>query len=143
MVKVTRIGMYLGEYRHNLTEKNRVALPKRIRVEIDAEVILTKGFEACIAGFDKKRWQQITDQQLMTTQFSEDKGRILRRQLFSSAMVVEVDGQGRVVLPDVLLKWAGLIGKVGEELVIIGAGDHFEIWNNQNWQDYQKQKLIV
>jgi len=140
---VTRIGMYLGEYRHNLTEKNRVALPKRIRVEIDAEVILTKGFEACIAGFDKKRWQQITDQQLMTTQFSEDKGRILRRQLFSSAMVVEVDGQGRVVLPDVLLKWAGLIGKVGEELVIIGAGDHFEIWNNQNWQDYQKQKLIV
>lgn len=143
MVKVTRIGMYLGEYRHNLTEKNRVALPKRIRVEIDeAEVILTKGFEACIAGFDKKRWQQITNQQL-ATQFSEDKGRILRRQLFSSAMVVEVDSQGRIVLPDLLLKWAGLIGKVGEELVIIGAGDHFEIWNNQNWQDYQKQQLIV
>ena len=57
-------------------------------------------------------------------------------------MIVELDGQGRVVLPDPLLSWAGLKGKVGEELVIIGVGDHFEIWQSDNWNTKLTKKEI-
>lgn len=136
MVKVARQGQYLGEYRHHLTEKNRVALPKRIRVEIEGkEVVLSRGFEQCIACFDKKQWKKISDEQL-AQQFSEGRGRYLRRQIFSSALIIEIDLQGRVVIPDMLLNWAGLKGKIGEEVVIIGAGDYFELWQKDKWEAY-------
>lgn len=139
MVKITRIGQFLGEFRHNLTERNRIALPKRLRIEIEGyEVILTRGFERCIAGFDRNRWNKISEEQL-AIQFNDEKGRHLRRQLFASALVIEVDAQGRVVLPDMLLTWTGLKGKVGEEVVILGTGDHFEIWEKGNWESYKRE----
>jgi MraZ protein len=138
MVKVTKFGWYLGEYQHNLTERNRVALPKRIRVEIDGyEVILAKGFENCIYGFDKDRWQGIANEQL-EIQLNEERGRNLRRKLFATAVILEIDAQGRVVLPEILLEWARLKGKVGEPITIIGAGDHFEIWQESLWRETQK-----
>ena len=139
MVKVSKIGLYLGEFKHNLTERNRLSLPKRIRVEIDGfEVILTRGFEPCIIGFDKNHWQDIAKQQL-AIQINEPRGRMLRRELFSGAMIVELDSQGRIVLPDNLLEWSGLKGKVGEEVVIVGAGDHFELWERSKWLKFEPQ----
>ncbi len=139
MVKLVKSGFFLGEYRHSLTDKNRLALPRRIRIEIEGfEVVLARGFELCIAGFDKKQWQRIAQEQL-SVQFNEEKGRQLRRQIFSTAMMTELDAQGRMVIPDGLLTWAGLNGKIGQELVVIGAGDHFEIWQEQNWQNYLMQ----
>lgn len=134
MVKLVKCGFFLGEYRHNLTDKNRLAMPKRIRIEIEGyEVILSKGFESCITGFDKSKWEKMAADQL-AVQFNEDRGRKLRRQIFSTAMITELDNQGRLVLPGTLLNWANLKGKVGEEVIIIGAGDHFEIWEETNWR---------
>ncbi len=138
MVKIVKSGFFLGEYRHALADKYRIALPRRIRAEIDGfEVILSKGFEPCIAGFDKIQWQTVAKQQI-ATQFNEDKGRQLRRQVFSSAVIMELDGQGRLVLPESLVKWAGLSDKLGKEVVVIGAGDHFEIWTEENWRKYSQ-----
>lgn len=134
MVKLTKLGQFLGEFRHNLTEKNRLALPKQIRVEIDGyQVILTRGFDKCLAGYDLGRWKQMAQQPLSIPAF-EQQGRELRRQLFATARVIELDMQGRLVIPDTHLVWAGLKGKIGEEVLIIGAGDHFEIWQSQMWQ---------
>ncbi len=139
MVKVSKFGWYLGEYEHNLTERNRVSLPKRIRLEIEGnEVILSQGFDNCIYGFDKERWQQIANEQL-AVQLNEERGRELRRKLFASAMIAEIDVQGRIVLPERLLEWADLNGRVGEPVTIIGVGDHFEIWNKQRWEKMQKK----
>lgn len=140
MVNITKVGYFLGEYRHSLTERNRIALPRRFRVEIDGnEVILARGDNSCIEGFDKVQWKEMVKQYL-TVPFTEEAGRRIRRRVFSSAMIVEVDIQGRVVLPDPLLTWAGLRGKVGEELVIIGVGDHFEIWEQSIWLKFSENK---
>lgn len=137
MVNVTSLGYFVGEYRHSLTERNRVALPKRFRVEIEgSEVILAKGEERCIEGFDKTQWKEMV-KQYVGVPFTSEEGRKLRKRVFSSAMLVEVDSQGRVVLPDQLLSWAGLKGKVGEELFVIGVGDHFEIWEKAKWEEPQ------
>src|SRR3990167_2154935 len=139
MVNVVKLGFFVGEYRHNLTEKNRVALPKRIRAEIDSkEVILSKGEGHCIEGFDKERWKMMVTPQL-SVPFTEGAGRQIRRRIFSSAIPVELDGQGRIVLYDSLLAWAGFKGKVGEELVIIGVGDHFEIWGVKMFEQGRDQ----
>lgn len=134
MVKQFKIGQYVGEYRHNLTDKNRLALPKQIRIEIDGfEVMLSKGFDSCILGYDLRRWKEMAAQPLSLPAF-EVQGMELRRKVFSTARLVELDTQGRIVLPDTHLEWSSLNGKVGEDVVVIGAGDHFQIWQRDNWE---------
>jgi len=121
MVKIVQTGLFLGKYTHQLTGGNRVVLPKKIRAEISGdEVILAAGFESCIAGFDRKKWEEIAKEQLEIPLY-ENKGRVLRRQLFANAMILKVDGQGRVVLPQDLATMAG----IKEKITVIGAGDHF------------------
>lgn len=139
MVKLTKIGQYLGEFKHSLTEKNRLALPKQIRIEIEGnEVVLAKGFDQCIVGYDLKRWKEMAAQPLAIPGF-EKQGMDLRRKVFSTARVIELDSQGRMVLPDTHLEWAGLRGSIGEEVVVIGTGDHFEIWHKEKWQEYTEK----
>lgn len=124
--------MFLGEYKHNLTAGRRLALPKKIREQITGdEVVLAKGFEPCIFGFDRQTWGEAAKQELLVP-ISESRGRDIRRQMFAGAQVVDIDVQGRVVLPDSLMTWAGIKG----EMTVIGAGDHFEIWDSQTWKQY-------
>ncbi|MBL7159777.1 division/cell wall cluster transcriptional repressor MraZ [Candidatus Microgenomates bacterium] len=135
MVKIVETGLFLGEYSHSLTGGNRLALPKKIRSEISGdEVILARGFESYIAGFDRKKWEKLAEKQLELPLY-EEKGRLLRRQMFAGAMVSSIDSQGRVVLPSGLKDFAG----IEEKVVIIGAGDHFEIWESEKWQEYSKK----
>lgn len=140
MVNLTKLGYLIGEFHHNLTEKNRLAMPKRFRIEIEGhEVILAQSDEPCIEGFEKNKWLGLVKQYL-NIPFTDNSGKQIRRRVFSKATVVEMDRQGRFVLPESMLAWAGLKGKVGEEVVIIGVGDHFEIWESTQFkQKYQTQ----
>ena len=127
--------MFLGEYQHNLTKGNRLALPSKIRSEIEAnEIVLARGFEKCILGYQKSTWEEISKTELVKP-VSEVEARRIRRQLFSGAILIEVDQQGRVVVPKNLLDYA----KIKNEAIIIGAGDHFEIWEKAVWQQYQEE----
>jgi len=127
--------MFLGEYKHNLTKGNRLALPSKIRGEIEtSEIVLAQGFETCILGYQKTTWEEISKTELVKP-VSEAEARKIRRQLFSGAILVEIDQQGRIVIPKNLLDYA----KVKTEAVVIGAGDHFEIWNPLNWQKYKEE----
>lgn len=127
--------MFLGEYKHNLTKGNRLALPSKIRNEIKAqEIVLARGFEECILGYQKSTWEEISKAELAKP-VSEEEARRIRRQLFPGAVLVEIDQQGRIVIPKNLLGYA----KIKIEAVIIGAGDHFEIWEETNWQNYQNK----
>jgi MraZ protein len=124
--------MFLGEYKHNLTSGKRLALPKKIREQIlGDEVVLAKGFESCIFGFARPTWDQTANQELLTP-ISEERGREVRRKMFAGAQVVDIDVQGRVVLPDSLISWARIKG----EITVIGAGDHFEVWDSDTWKAY-------
>jgi MraZ protein len=124
--------MFLGEFKHNLTAGKRLALPKKIREQISGnEVILAKGFEPCIFGFTGEAWSEAARQEL-TVPISEVRGRQIRRQMFAGAQVIGIDVQGRVVVPETLLEWANIKG----ELTVIGAGDHFEIWDSASWKKY-------
>ena len=127
--------MFLGEYKHNLTKGNRLALPSRIRSEIDAqEIVLARGFEACILAYQKSTWEEMSKAELAKP-VSEEEARKIRRQLFSGAILIEIDQQGRVVMPKSLLDHA----KIKTATVVIGAGDHFEIWEESSWQKYKEE----
>lgn len=126
--------MFLGEYKTNFTGKGRVVLPKKFRLELKGkEIILSRGFEGCIWGFDIKDFEEEARKQLEISA-TEERARYLRRYLFSGSESVELDVQGRIIIPSALLDFA----QVKEEIVIIGAGDHFEIWELKLWEKHIK-----
>ena len=126
--------MFLGEYKAKFSGRGRVILPKKLREGISGdEIILSKGFEGCIWGFDKKVWGIEAEKQLEVSSLDE-KARMLRRYLFSSSVMVDLDEQGRFVIPLSLLDYAQIKG----EVVIIGTGDHFEVWQKSLWGKHLK-----
>lgn len=126
------MNLFLGEYDHNLDDRARVTLPRKIRAEIaGVELVLARGYEGCIFGFDKESWEREAGKHL-NTPVTDEKGRQVRRYLFAGAQKVEIDKLGRILLP-AQLKEHGLIVR---EVKVIGAGDHFEIWDSARWIQY-------
>jgi len=126
--------LFLGEYSHTLDDRGRITLPRKIRQELDTyEVVVSQGFDQCIFGYDKKQWEDEAGKQL-TVSVTDEKARKLRRYMFAAAEKVEVDKLGRIVLPAHLKEY----GKIKGEVMVIGAGDHFEIWDTKIWEAYKK-----
>jgi len=126
--------VFFGEYQVRFQkEKNRLALPAKIRNQIKGEeVVLSCGFDGCIFGYEKGEWQRFTKKELSGS-VTERRSRQVRRHLFSGAAIINYDAQGRAVIPQNLVDYANL---AGEQVTVIGTGDHFEIWNSQEWQKY-------
>lgn len=125
--------MFLGTYEHNLMEKGRIALPKKLRSVLEGQrLILRIGIEPCIVGFKESAWVENTKDELSKPFFLDKNGRDNRRRIFSSAEYAELDGQGRFVLPKSMVDHA----KIKTKVTIIGAGDHFEIWETGEWEKY-------
>lgn len=122
--------MFLGEYQANFTGQGRIILPKKFRESLigGKELILSRGLEGCIWGFSVKEFKKEAKKQLELS-VTDQKGREFRRYLFSAAEKVFLDEQGRFVIPGILLIHA----RLEDRAVIIGAGDHFEVWNPQQW----------
>ena len=128
--------MFVGEYQIKFLGKGRIALPKRVRSLLSGnKVVLSRGFDNCIFGYEKKAWEEASVKQTEVP-VTEERGRAIRRYLFSGAMVTKFDAQGRVVIPGFLLEYA----QIGKKVTVIGAGDHFEIWDSDAWE--KEIKLI-
>lgn len=128
------MNLFLGEYDHTLDDRARVTLPRKIRAEITGEeIVLARGFEGCIFGFDKESWEREAGKHL-DTPVTDEKGRQVRRYLFAGAQKAEIDKLGRIVLPGQLKEH----GSIVREVKVIGAGDHFEIWDTKRWIAYAK-----
>ncbi len=122
--------MFLGSWEpsfHSITR--RIALPKKIRDYLaTSEIVLSFGFDKCLFGFDLQSWEKEAARQIESPITQRDS-RDIRRFLFSTATRIALDDQGRFVIPGSFLQYAQI-----ERPVIIGAGDHFEIWNKDNWE---------
>lgn len=124
--------VFYGEYEVSMTSGGRVALPKRIREALSGtEFVVSKGFTNCLAGYDKKDWEKRASELLQVSLL--DKEHIeKRRMLFSSTTYIPIDDQGRAVLPKNLRQFATIESKV----IIVGVGDHFELWDKTAWEQY-------
>lgn len=131
--------LFLGEYEHSLDDRGRITLPRKIRQEIEEnEIILARGLDNCIFGFDKGSWEKEAGKHL-DTPVTDNSGRQVRRYLFSAAQKVEIDKLGRILLPAQLKEYA----LITREIIVIGAGDHFEIWDKANWRVFASQLTTV
>ncbi len=126
--------VFYGEYQVSFTGQGRLVLPKKIRELLKGNTfVITKGFDTCLAGYDKEDWEGRA-KELLSVSLLDKENIDKRRYIFASAAYVEVDDQGRFVVPKNLL--ADMGGK--KKVVIIGVGDHFELWDEDKWNEYNK-----
>jgi MraZ protein len=123
--------VFLGEFEHSMDDKGRVAVPARFREELElAEgLILTRGFDRCLQAFPRPAWERLR-QRVSSLSMGNEEARNLRRLLFSGAVDVEVDRQGRILIPQNLREYASL----AEQVVLAGMDVYFEIWSNERWR---------
>src|SRR3989338_3268436 len=126
--------MFLGEYQHSIDEKNRVAIPVKFRAALRAGAVITKGLDECLFLYPKVSWKAWADK-LAGLPISQSKSRAFSRMMLGGAMEVQLDGQGRIVLPDYLKQYAGL----GKRLIVAGLNDRLELWDTDRWQQYKTQ----
>ena len=123
--------MFTGEYRHSVDEKGRVAIPSRLRGPLEEGALVSRWIDACLALFPRAAWDAFA-MKVDALPFTEAGARNFTRFLYSSAFEVDLDRQGRIVIPPGLRDWAGLRG----EAVLVGNRDHIELWEPQRWSDY-------
>jgi MraZ protein len=125
--------VFTGEYRHSVDDKGRLAVPARFRAQLEGGAVVCKWLDNCLAILTRNGWEELADK-TATLPLTNPGSRAFQRHIFGGAAEVELDRQGRVVLPSYLREYAALEGDV----VIVGARDHAEIWAPARWDDVRR-----
>lgn len=121
--------MFTGEYHHAVDGKGRVAVPSRFRDQLMPAAYVSKWIDGCLALFPKAAFEEL-GAKAATLPVGDRNARAFSRFLFATAFDVQLDGQNRFVVPQILREFAGL----GSEAVVVGARDHLEIWEPEAWK---------
>ncbi len=124
--------MFLGEFKHSVDNKNRLRIPPKFKKDLDCGLVLTKGNDGCLFIVTKKQFDNVLEK-INSLPMFDSKLQMPLRLLFSSAMEIEEDNQGRFLLPANLKNFAN----IEKDVVFIGVGTRIELWANEKWQDYQ------
>lgn len=123
--------MFMGEYHHNIDEKNRLIIPSKFREELGSKFIVTRGLENCLFVYSLVEWEKIVNN-LKSLPFTKKDARNFTRFFLSGATECEFDRTGRICISSPLVAYADL----AHECVIIGANDRLEIWSSENWEKF-------
>lgn len=131
---------FKGQAEYSVDEKGRVAIPAKMRAALKPEAkgtfTATRGFERCIFLYPLDRWEEM-EAQMMELNLYQREARNFVRQLLRWAEEVMLDKQGRIVLPKVLMEFAGITDRA----LIIGALDHIEIWDPATFDQFVNEQL--
>ncbi len=123
------IHMFMGEYNHTIDPKGRVIVPAKFREALGDRFVVTKGLDGCLFVYDMTEWAAF-EEKLKTLPITNKDARAFVRFFLAGATDVEVDKQGRILLPSVLREFAGLT----KDVVLIGVASRVEIWSKENWE---------
>ncbi|MGH3738015.1 MAG: division/cell wall cluster transcriptional repressor MraZ [Micromonosporaceae bacterium] len=123
--------MFLGTHNPRLDDKGRLILPAKFRDDLAGGLVINKGQERCLYVFPMAEFRQIAAQ-LQAAPVTHKAARAYSRVFFASAFDQLPDRQGRITIPPPLRQYAGL----DRDLVVIGASNRVEIWDNQAWETY-------
>jgi len=130
--------MFVGTSQHSVDQKSRVFVPKRIQDGLTRTATggfqgyLAPGEDGCLCLFPVATFQAAADE-LSTRVFASEEARAARRLFFGQAVPIELDGSGRILIPEDLRERFG----ISKEVVIVGVEDRAELWPVQAWKSYQ------
>ncbi|HVV39140.1 MAG TPA: division/cell wall cluster transcriptional repressor MraZ [Candidatus Paceibacterota bacterium] len=126
--------MLIGEYLHTLDSKKRLSLPTKYRREVGRKVVITRGLDQCLFMFPLATWKGIAGK-LESLPFGQSDTRGMSRFILAGAVDTEVDGAGRILIPEFLKEFADLRSRV----ILAGVSDRVEIWNDKTWEEYKRR----
>ncbi|MFA4846253.1 MAG: division/cell wall cluster transcriptional repressor MraZ [Patescibacteria group bacterium] len=126
--------MFIGEYKHTIDEKGRLAIPVKFRKGLAKGAVVTRGLDTSLFLFPKEEWGKLA-QKLASLPLGQSNSRAFARLMLAGAMEVEMDKQGRVVLPEYLRAYASL----EKATVVAGLYNRVEIWDEKKWDAYKKK----
>lgn len=119
-----------GEYEHTIDAKGRMFLPAKIRAELGERVFLSRSIDKCICIYPVDEWEKYIAR---LSELPPVKARNAKRFFCATAAEVEIDGQGRVLIPQTLRDHVGL----GKSVTVIGVGEKAEIWNTEDFENFK------
>ena len=128
--------MLIGEYLHTIDQKNRVSVPSKFRERLGKNVVLTRGLDRCLFLYSVTEWQEIADK-LAKLPVGKAENRSFIRAIIAGATDLEIDGLGRILLPDYLKVY----GHLKDAAMIIGVYSRIEIWSPEVWASYRESAL--
>jgi len=125
--------MFFGEYQHKIDAKGRLAIPSKFRKKLSKGAVVTRGLDTSLFLFPKEEWDKLAEK-LASLPLGRANSRALSRLMLAGAMEVELDKQGRVMIPEYLRKYAS----IKKETIIAGLYDRIELWDDKQWNAYKK-----
>ena len=129
--------MFTGEYQHCLDEKGRVIIPARLREGLGDTFMITRGLDGCLFIYHLDVWKKI-EQKVKELPVTQRGARAFTRYFFSGAAEVEIDRQGRILIPQNLRDHAS----IEKEAMIIGVSDRVEVWSEEAWREYSSAENL-
>lgn len=120
--------MLTGNHRHTIDSKNRLIIPSRLKERLGTNITIIKDSDKCLCVYSEEEWQKYTAK-FDTLTKSESKQ--IARYIYSNAIEVQIDAQGRVLLPQTMIDHAGIVKNV----VSAGCGKYVEIWAEERWNE--------
>jgi MraZ protein len=124
---------FRGHFEHSLDAKNRLSIPARFRASFSGGTVLSKDPETCVAIWTPAAHEQILERALGGLNPMGSEYRKLSRFYQGNSFEIDLDASGRVTLPPPLLAHAG----IEKEVVVVGVGDHLEVWGAERWRAEQ------
>jgi len=125
--------MFLGEYTHTIDDKGRLTIPSKFRGDMASGLVVTRGFDQNLMVFPLTGWQDLAER-ILSRPMTDESVRTFRRRVFSGAVDLLPDRQGRIVIPAYLREFAGIDG----EVVVAGMYNYLEIWSVPYWQNLRE-----
>jgi MraZ protein len=122
------VGTLKGEYQYSLDEKGRVVIPPKFRHVLGDQVVATRGFGTYIGVYSPTAWSRVEEGVQRLSVAQQD----VLRFVLASAVDLDVDRQGRIMLPPYLREHA----KISREVVVVGLSSRVEIWGRSIWKTY-------
>ena len=127
--------MFYGEFEHSIDRKGRLILPAKFREVAKNQFVekffITRGLDKCLFMFSEEEWRS-QENKFKTMSFTKQQTRTFNRLLFSGAVEVSFDKQGRILVPQYLKDFA----EIKRDVMIVGVSNRIEIWAKDKWHDF-------
>ena len=124
--------MLLGEYKHTIDDKGRLAIPAKFRSKLSAGAIITRGLDHSLFIFGLTEWEALAAK-INALPLAQADARAFSRLMLAGATDVKLDIQGRVLVPDYLREYASL----KKQVVVAGLYNRIELWDAEAWGAYK------
>lgn len=122
--------MFMGEYNHTIDAKGRLSIPSKFRSILGMEFVVSKGIDSCLYVYANEDWERF-EKNLTSLPLIDKGARQFARFFLAGAASLELDPQGRILLPAPLREFAGL----EKDVVLVGVGTRIEIWSKEKWDE--------